>query len=57
MILIYQMIIHYITNNNIISLEKVIRRIFNYLIFIHILYIIIKISLLTKHQIIILIRK
>ena len=57
MILIYQMIIHYIINNNIISLEKVIRRIFNYLIFIHILYIIIKISLLAKHQIIILIRK
>ena len=36
MILIYQMIIYYITNNNIISLEKVIRRIFNYLIFIYI---------------------
>ena len=57
MILIYQMIIHYITNNNIISLEKFIRRIFNYLIFIYIFLIKIKISLLTKHQIIILIRK
>ena len=57
MILIYQMIIHYITNNNIISLEKVIIRIFNYLIFIYIFLIKIKISLLTKHQIIILIRK
>ena len=33
MIFIYQMIIHYITNNNITSLEKVNRTIFNYLRF------------------------